>query len=159
MSKSVFELMHDFQKSKSTTKQCIANTQYFYDCVNTNCPEEKPRAVAVICIAGIKVIIHTVVMLGSELYDPSVEVFSVADAIYFKNITDFRKAYHAAGHDSKQLDIRWIITKLIEFTEYAESINNGNLPVADREYYDEQANYVESRFHKKLKGKRTRDGI
>ena len=146
MPKSVLGLMHDFQKSKNITKQCMTNTQYFYDCIKRNCPEANIRAAVVIHVAGIKLTIHMGVLLETEWCDPSYETFSVVGATYFENIKDFRKAEHAAGHILDPRDIEWIIAEFIKLARHAESINHGKLVLADRAYYDEQADYVENMF-------------
>ncbi len=137
---SVLELMHKFQKLNNINKKCILNTKYFYEYLIYNFPELPARAVVVICLTGIKTIMHMVVMVNDKIYDPSYEIFSLKDVKYFNNIKQY---LDNITPESRKILGKKVIEKFIEFTKYANLINNKKLIVVDDKYYQTQGNYVE----------------
>ena len=144
---SVLKLMHKFQNLNNINKNCITNTKYLYDNLIYNFPELPARAVVVICITGIRTIMHMVVMVNDTIYDPSYDIFSLKDVKYFNNVKQYLD--HITPESRKILGKK-IIETFIEFTKYANLINNKKLILVDVDdkYYQTQANYVEKNFKK-----------
>jgi len=142
---SVLKLMYKFQNLNNINKKCITNTKYFYDNFIYNFPELSARAVVVICITGIRTIMHMVVMVNDTIYDPSYDIFSLKDVKYFNNVKQYLD--HITPQSRKILGKK-VTEEFIEFTKYANLINNKKLIIVDDKYYQTQANYVEKNFKK-----------
>jgi|688.fasta_scaffold801381_2 hypothetical protein len=139
---SIIDLMYNFQNLNNIKGQCITNAKYLYDNFNNNLPQLQARATPVICISGIKTIIHMVVMINDTIYDPSYELFSLKDVKYFNNIKQY------LDNITPESRIKLgpsVIRDFIDFTELAKNINEKKI-VIDTDYYQEQADYVEKYF-------------
>jgi hypothetical protein len=136
---SLLNLMHNFQKLNKVNKQCITNTQYFYDNFIMNYPTLPIHAMAVICLVGTRTIIHMVIMINDTIYDPSYEIHSLNDVLYFNNIKDYMNNITI---DSRNKIGKLVVKEFIEFIEIAKLINNKKHIIADNKYYHSQADYV-----------------
>jgi hypothetical protein len=161
--------MREFQAKNNIKNQCVTNTQYLYDVIRKNTTNNvKVKAVIVassnnetntfFCVGG-----HLVVELSGpdELItiEPSYDVFSLKDKSYFDNIKDFTNMFKDSNnnydYDKEQ---KIIVTDLIEqsirhfikFKKLAEQINNGELLICDKEFYNNQADYIETLLNKYL---------
>jgi len=142
--KPILDAMMVYQQKHNITKMCITNTQFFLDCVKQNHPELKPKARAVIvgnedyiCVG------HLVVELGGMVIDPSYEIVSSHNKVYFDAYADFKgsKWYDAAWSREKE---RERISIHLKFMEHARRMNEGQLLIVDKAYYDSQADFVET---------------
>ena len=135
--------MRTYQIQNAVTRMCITNTQFYLDCVKQNHPELKAKALAVIVLAKDRAVVHMVVKIGNKIIDPSYDISSLTDALYFNSYVTFKKA-------SKSLPIvyenengeKWFLNAFMEFIDFARQMNNGALLVVDKEYYDGQADYI-----------------
>ena len=80
------------------------------------------------------------------IIDPSYDVHSLRNKYYFDNVKDFNNTFRGSLSLPKD-----IITKFIRFIKYAEEINNGQLLVCDKEFYNNQADYVEQKLKNEQK--------
>jgi hypothetical protein len=141
--------MIEFQKNNNIKGQCITNTQYLYDHINHNFSNIKHKAKAVICVTNnnniITCIVHMVIIIDNNIYDPSYEIISLNNLSYYDNI---KTIISVLPHVSKEM-ISKTFTGFIKFIELADKINKGGLLVCDKDFYNNQADYVEIK-NKKL---------
>jgi hypothetical protein len=134
--------MIDFQKNNNIKEQCITNTQYLYDNINHNFSNIKPKANAVICVTNnnniIGLIVHMVIVIENIIYDPSYEIVSYGNIVYYNNIKTLMNNLPNLPKDK----ISKTLANFIEFMEIADKINKGNL-IYDKEFYNNQADYLE----------------
>ena len=140
-------LMREYQKKHKIKKECVTNCQYFYDNFKANCPLNtiKVKAVIGISLNSDRTIIyegHVVVEVDEKfIFEPSYEVYSTDNIEYFDNIKQFMNKYKIPKNDMKD-----VIKEFIDFTKLADTINNGKYIVMNKEYYDNQADYVEEKI-------------
>ena len=142
---AVISLMMKYQKINNIKKECITNTQYLYDCINANFSKQKAKAKAVICIGNdcetndTKVVVHMVVMMDNVIYDPSYEIYSLNGVNYFDNIKTVISSFSLSKTPVPKDSLRGFI----DFIKLADKINNGEMLVCDRQFYNRQADYIE----------------
>jgi len=140
-------LMREYQKKHNIKKQCVTNCQYLYDTFKANYPLKNVKVKAVIGILPNEdeTIIyegHVVVEVDEVIFEPSYEVYSIRNIEYFDNIKQFKNVFAFRNKN----DIKDIIKEFIDFTKIADTINNGELTISDKEHYDNQADYVEEKI-------------
>lgn len=147
--------MREYQEKKCIRKQCITNVQYLYNCIKQNSSNNvKAKAVIVFsnnAEADTTTIVegHLVVVLDHELIiEPSYDIFRLKNITYFDNIKDFIDIFEDKDILKTKVDIKNILYELITFTKFAYQINNGELLIADKKNYNEQADYIE-KLHSK----------
>lgn len=157
--------MYEYQHKHNIIKECITNAQYLYDFLRFNLPF-KVKTVAHYVIATDKhnnVFFwpgHLVVVINdNDLIDGSLEVAKYNTAIYYDNIVDFMinvkkmintNTSHKCFYDGLPIDNNDLkhksLTSHLLFVNYAQKINNGKLLVVHKDYYNAQADYVESKL-------------
>jgi len=141
-------LMREYQKKHNIKKQCVTNCQYLYDTFKENCPLNNiiVKAVIGILLNDDRTIIykgHVVVEVDEEfIIEPSYEVYSIGNIEYFDNIKQFKNRFTFPNKN----DMKDMIKEFICFTKLADIINNGELTFTDKEYYNNQADYVEEKI-------------
>ena len=149
--------MREFQKENNIKGQCVTNTQYLYDTIKMNLRNNvKTKAVIVFshdeeknnvyCVEG-----HLVLVLSDDetIIEPSYEIFCLKNKLYFDNIKDFLNIF-----DDKvkiKIDKKKLVSHHIKFMKLSEQINNGECLVADKKFYNEQADYIEKIYSKYIK--------
>ena len=140
--------MREFQKKNSITKQCITNVQFLSDCIKRNTNENIfVKAVFVLstdcgvfkCVSG-----HLVIIIDNQIIDPSHDVYSRNDRKYFDNVKDMIDNCD----DGFKPHAKDLISDFLAFMKYADQINNGELLVPDKLFYNQQADYIESLYCK-----------
>lgn len=141
--------MIEFQKNNNIKGQCITNTQYLYDHINHNFSNIKQKANAVICVTYnnniITLIVHMVIVIENIIYDPSYEIISLNNVCYYNNINTL---ISILPNISKE-QISKTFKDFVKFIELARKINEGGLLVCDKDFYNNQADYVEKTLHSK----------
>ena len=141
-------LMREYQKKHKIKKQCVTNCQYFYDNFKANCPLNtiKVKAVIGISLNDDRTIVyagHVVVEVDEEfIIEPSYEVYSMYNIEYFDNIKQLMNVFAFPNKN----DMKDAIKEFICFTKLADTINNGELTITDKEHYNNQADYVEEKI-------------
>ena len=141
-------LMREYQKKHNIKKLCVTNCQYLYDTFKENCPLNniKVKAVIGISLNDDRTIVyagHVVVEVDEEfIIEPSYEVYSMHNIEYFDNIKQLMNAFAFPNKN----DMKDAIKEFICFTKIADTINNGKYIVMNKEYYDNQADYVEEKI-------------
>jgi hypothetical protein len=145
--------MRDFQEKNCIKSQCMTNAQYLYDIIKHNSSRNvkvKPVIVVSIdyetetttCVGG-----HLIVELDDDtILEPSYDVFSLKNKSYFDNIKSLMDSYENELKIISELKsiLKESISLFITFVKIAEQINNGELLINDKEFYDNQADYIES---------------
>ncbi len=151
----IIRSMREFQEKNGIKKQCVTNVQYLYDCIKINhsSANVKVKALMVIstdndaetctCVSG-----HLAIILVDDetLIEPSYDVFSLKNKSYFDNIKDLMDSFDDKDSLKKKFDIKKIVLDHIYFMKLAEQINNGELTIADKKFYNDQADYIENLY-------------
>ncbi len=140
-------LMRDYQKNNNIKGQCVTNSQYLYDFIKQNYPEKKVIAKPVIVICNNDTenysasIIHMVVYdeETKTIYEPSHELDSLPNTYYFDSIHSLKKSVH----NLPKKNMLYVIPQFLKFIKLAERINNGDLVITNKEFYDKQADFIE----------------
>jgi hypothetical protein len=157
---SLVEKMYEYQRKHGIKGECLANTQYLYDSVNASIPGINAKAFAVIAYRqihkehGIKdrkrhievqhhLITHMVLQIGdSKLIDPSAEVADMDNIQYVgSNICNLLKKLRMEG--LSESEIKDGLKQYLLFKSYAERMNSGELLVANKVYYNNQADHIQ----------------
>jgi len=144
----ILSFMLEYQKANNIEKQCITNTQYLYDCITKNYPNENVKAKAVICVPkpedinNITCIVHMVITVNGEICEPSYEVYCIENIYYFDTIETLNSVFTNITYDR----FTCVCSKFNEFLEMAEQINNSGLLICDKSFYESQAEYVNHRY-------------
>ena len=105
------------------------------------------RAVPVFCISGNRNIVHLVVMINDEIFEPSYEIENLHDRIYLHNVGEMRKSYWATSATEDEITMQ--IRHYLDFTEIAAQINLLKMLPSSTEdllYYHAQADYCDKTF-------------
>jgi hypothetical protein len=147
--KEVIKLMHQYQKNHNIENECMTNVQYLYDRIKSSPIGRMPiKVMAVICVSSCqdKMLVisgHLVLSYNNEIneiIDPSYEVYSFKNKEYYATIEDFMNNMpHIYS-----INAEYVIKRHIKFLDIAKKINEGKLMMLDYEYYNQQADYVES---------------
>jgi SOS response regulatory protein OraA/RecX len=154
----MLKLMHTYQRKEGIKGQCLANTQYLHNCYEASCPWMKTKAIAVIAHREIYtereidgkmqveivqyIITHVVLQLNkTQLIDPSAEVNDQDMTYIAYNIPTFLKRLKTKG--ISETEIKKILTEYLALMKCANRINAGEIIVADKAFYDAQADYIE----------------
>jgi glutathione synthase/RimK-type ligase-like ATP-grasp enzyme len=136
--KPILDAMMVYQLKHNITRMCISNTQFFLDCVKQNHPELKPKSKAVIVVNDDVVCVHLVVELGGMVIDSSHEIVSTRNKLYFDTFADLKRAKISLANE------KWILSTYLDFVDYAKRMNEGQLLIVNKAYYDSQADFVAS---------------
>lgn len=149
--------MREYQKQNNISGHCVTNTQYLYDLIKHNFKKTNVKAKAFFVLSydentGISIIVsgHLAIVLDdTDIIEPSYNIFCRKNTYYFDNIKDLMNSMNEINnkHTFKSKEnIRKLIFDYIEFNKIATSINNGELCVSDKLYYNQQADYIKSVF-------------
>ena len=148
--------MREYQNLNNVKGQCITNTQYLYDTIKYNSfgkyVEFKAKAVFVIKIDNelnlTRFVTHVVLNVKDKsndeeyIIDPSYETFSLKNKKYYDTIQSFMPIFKNTTDENKKK----MLKDFVDFSEYADNINNGGLLLADRKFYNQQADYIEEKL-------------
>jgi len=143
---TIINAMREYQKMNHIKRQCLTNTQYLYDCFVMNGHNQfKPKSVIVIAddIEHNRYIFVTHMVLindENDIIDSSYEVYSMINKKYCDNINDAIPYLNQAPPNLKKK----VIQDYLQMIPIEKQMMNGKLCIADRKYYDQQADYVES---------------
>jgi len=157
---NVILCMRDFQEKNCIKKQCVTNTQYLYDCIRMNTSSKvKAKPVIVVsiddelhtflCVGG-----HLVIVLDDDtIIEPSYDIFSLKNKSYFDNIKDFMNSFDNKSNcmnEELNKEFTFMLKKsvghFLNFIKLAERINNGELVICDKDFYNNQADYIEKKL-------------
>jgi hypothetical protein len=146
------DCMHEYQKIHNIKRECMANAQYLSDAIKNNTIDKITIKNAIVigynsvtdqtvCVGG-----HLVIVFDNDdeqnVIDPSYDVVSLTDKRYYDNVKDFMNDIKTKD----RLIFKDSIAKFIKFIPLAERMNHGELLFADKEYYHNQADYVEAKL-------------
>jgi hypothetical protein len=141
--------MREFQEKNGIQKQCVTNCQYLYDVIKLNGNHNvKVKAVIVISdMDTLGIISHLVVVNNNTLLEPSYDVFSLQNKSYFDNTKDFMERFDNEFKQVAQLNLKESIGNFLALMKLADRINDGELVITDKEFYDRQADFIESKWN------------
>lgn len=153
--------MREYQRQNEIKKMCVNNTQYLFDLLKVLISEHKVEIKSVIGFCaddenGICTTIsgHLVICVNNEyVIDPSYDIFKIEHILNSNlqvcaNIIDFKntigdKNYRVFFKEKKVMDEKKLIKDVIQFQRFAKEMNEGRFIITDRDYYDNQADFVE----------------
>jgi len=148
----IAKAMHGFQERNNIKAQCVTNTQYLLDCITKNLPYIKAKAKAVFLInedtdtKTLGVITHVVVDIGdNHVLDPSYETASMKNTTVYATFKHFKNAFENINLDVA-VDYKTIFEQYMALSKTVDDMNNGKLTICDEDFYNKQADYVESRI-------------
>jgi hypothetical protein len=113
------------------------------------------KAQAVICV--IKnyncmrdaIVVHMIIDCndGKYMFEPSYEINHHPDKAYFKTIQEFNATVKTIDGGPIP-NMKETFKMFLEFVGYANKINAGNIVIADKTFYNKQADYVEAEIAK-----------
>ena len=143
----ILKCMSEYQRKNNITKQCITNCMYVYDCIHSSGMTVKAQAVIAILndkyARGICSGHIVLVSPNGKIIDPSHEITSHDNVIYFNTITELKKEVDIPPELCKE-----IIKDVINFTAIAEQMNSGKCVIANETHYNKQADYVEEHLQR-----------
>lgn len=140
MTKPIIQHMLDYQKQNGIVGQCLTNTQYLRDCFLGNGINAESVPVFALTSDG-RCVIHMIVKVDGEFYDPSYEIQSKA-LDYCLTYSEVRKC--APNIRDGGLSLREGVKTFLEFVDFAKKQNQGEI-IVNKEYYNALADYVEGK--------------
>ena len=144
--KNIIDTMREYQQINNITKQCITNTQFLYDCFKCNgFTKAKPKAFIIYseCKYGDEeagvFIFHLALLLDDTVIEPSYEIHKLEKKEYFTNIQEILPLLNKAKKENKQ----HMIKQFLKFLDFERRMIEGDLLIANKEFYYKQADFVE----------------
>ena len=137
-----------YQNKRKITKQCVTNTQYLYDCIGASFGYGIATTVPCIVIATnttnntLEIITHLVIKVPGGWLDPSYEVFSKQEKTYCFTIKEFQEVIKKSSIKPSPRVSSLTKKTFLQLSDLAEKMNGGELVVADKTFYNEQADFV-----------------
>jgi len=144
----IFTAMLVFQRRRKITKQCVTNTQYLYDCIGASFGYGIATTVPCIVIATntanktLELITHLVIKVPGGWLDPSYEVFSKPEKTYCFTVKEFEDVIKKSSIQPSRRLCSTTKKTFLQLRDIAEKMNGGELVVADKTFYNEQADFV-----------------
>jgi hypothetical protein len=153
---NIINKMRQYQKENNIKRQCITNTQFLYHLIKDN-SNSKVEVKAVIVYgtneeedALVVVEGHLVIIIDDDvMIDPSYDVFNIKNNNYCYTFKEFIKVFNDIKILKETLDVKKMIQTHINFTGYANDINNDIFTITEREHYDKQADFIGKYFNLK----------
>lgn len=157
--------MYEFQKLNKITKQCVTNVQFLFDLIKFKYPNVKVVPVIVLfdgldlnqtcLIDG-----HLILVFENEegiIIDPSYEIKILKNKHYFYKIRDFIKNTDV-NNDNKYI-LKKVIDTFLKFQKLADKINNNEFVICDRDFYNNQVDYIQQNINIKFKTVKTKHNL
>ena len=149
------DIMCQYQQDNNITNRCVDNCVLFGDIMKCLHPEKKIIILPVYFMGNgddhCKIIVHSVVEIDGEIYDPSYETRKIECKVYFRSL---KEMLNCVTHEFKnELDKKKLLDMFIKIKEICD-VNNyddNGFMVTSKEYYDAQADYIQSLFKPKNK--------
>jgi hypothetical protein len=140
---AICNIIREYQKNNNITDQCMTNTQFLYTFIKDNFPNMDVKAKAVICCADIgndtiKNIIHLMIVVDGQYYEPSYDTYHLQGRKYFTTIKDLLDGF--VPNKLIKDNLKDIITPYLHFVDIEKRINDGEFLICDMDLYD---NYID----------------
>ena len=147
--------MREYQKMNNIKEMCMTNTQTLYDIIKASFPLVDVNAKAVICCSTmdansdehdrrpiLKQTIHLMIIADGIYYEPSYELYSSKDIQYFSSIKNLLEG--VVPNDIIKDNIKNTLQSFLRFVKLEEKINSGEFSITDKDYYNNQLDYIQS---------------
>jgi hypothetical protein len=143
--------MREYQKQNNIEKQCITNVQFVFDMIKKIklIGDVKAQAAIIVSLGETRMIAGhlTIILEDGSIVEPSYDMFSLKDAMYFSNIKDFLLQVTNKEDKDAKLKMKEILNMHLIFVEIAEQMNNGKFVIGDDEsFYIKQMDHIEKLF-------------
>jgi hypothetical protein len=93
---------------------------------------------------------HLVLILDDNetVIDSSYDIFRLKNISYYDNVKDLIDIFKDKTELKKRFDLKTLFSEHIQFMKLAEQINNGEFIITDKQFYDNQADYIEKLYSK-----------
>ena len=137
--------MYVYQKKNNIKGQCLTNCQTLLD-ISRSLGFNEMKSCACICVGycGDEKIIfkkHMILLINGIVYDPSDEVFSLEDKMYYDTYVSYKRDENSHNFFYDKYDI----LRLIEYISISKQMNNGDFKLLQGkalDYYNNQFNYI-----------------
>jgi len=139
----ICKLIREYQKNNNITDQCMTNTQFLYTFIKNNFPNMDVHVKAVICCADIgndtiKNIIHLMIVVDGQYYEPSYDTYKLQGRKYFTTIKDLLEGF--VPNTLIKDNLKEIVSPFMRFVDLEKRMNSGEFLICDAELYD---NYID----------------
>jgi len=154
----ICRVMREYQKMNNIKEMCMTNTQTLYDIIKASFPTVDVKAKAVIGCNIIKAsvddidqtpilkqTIHLMIIADGIYYEPSYELYSSRDIQYFSSIKNLLEG--VIPNDIIKDNIKDTLQSFLRFVKLEEKINSGEFSITDKDYYNGQLDYIESKLN------------
>jgi len=154
----ICRVMREYQKMNNTIEMCMTNTQTLYDIIKASFPDVDVKAKAVICCNTIdanaddhdrtpilKQTIHLMIIADGVYYEPSYELYSSRDIQYFSSIKNLLEG--VIPNTLIKDNLKDTLQSFLRFVEHEHNINNGDFLITDKDYYNNQLDYIQSKLN------------
>jgi len=155
----ICRVMREYQKMNNIKEMCMTNTQTLYDIIKASFPTVDVKAKAVIGCNIIKAsvddidqtpilkqTIHLMIIADGIYYEPSYELYSIGDIQYYSNIKNLLEGFDILKDKIKD-KIKETLQSFLRFVKLEEAINSGGFTITDKDYYNGQLDYIESKLN------------
>ena len=146
----ICRVMREYQEMNNITEMCMTNTQTLYDIIKASFPSVDVKAKAVICCnemeprGVIKQTIHLMIIADGIYYEPSYELYAVKP-MYFSNIKNLLEGF--IPNNLIKDNLKDTLQSFLIFVEHEKNINNGDFLITDKDYYNNQLDYIQSKLN------------
>jgi hypothetical protein len=154
----ICRVMREYQKINNTIEMCMTNSQILYDIIKASFPLVDVKAKAVICCNTmdaysddidktpiLKQTIHLMIIADGIYYEPSYELYSLKGVQYFSSIKNLLEG--VIPNDIIKNNIKNTLQSFLIFVEHEKSINSGNFLITDKDYYNNQLDYIQTKLN------------
>lgn len=146
--------MHDFQKLKDIKNQCITNSQFIYDTVKKSGFDSAKVTPSIVLHESLlndgtielHINTHILVLLNDTIIESSYDVASLKNKKYYFTYAEMCNGIKLYKHvQLKEIKIKeMILEQFLAYLNISKRMNSGEILVADKEYYHEQADFLET---------------
>jgi len=145
----ICRVMREYQEMNNIKEMCMTNTQTLYDIIKVSFPEVDVKAKAVICCNEmedyvIRQTIHLMIIADGIYYEPSYELYAFKP-MYFSSIKNLLDGF--VPNDLIKDNLKNTLPTFLRFVEHEKNINNGDFLITDKEYYNNQLDYLQTKLN------------
>jgi hypothetical protein len=145
----ICKVMREYQEINNIKEMCMTNSQTLYDIIKSSFPSVDVKAKAVIAVNEmdnfvIKQTIHLMIIADGIYYEPSYELYIVKPT-YFSNVKNLLEGF--VPNTLIKDNLKYTLPSFLRFVEHEHNINNGDFLITDKDYYNNQLDYIQSKLN------------
>jgi len=145
----ICRVMREYQEMNNTIEMCMTNTQTLYDIIKSSFPSVDVKAKAVLAVNEmedfvIKQTIHLIIIADGIYYEPSYELYAVKPN-YFTSVKNLLEGF--IPNTLIKDNLKDTLPSFLIFVEHAHNINKGDFLITDKDYYNNQLDYIQAKLN------------